>query len=650
MNSILGHAGVALGFLAAVTGSITMLYGLRKGRVALTRQGRAYAWLMLGGVVLAVAAMENALITHDFSVAFVAQNSNRETSLLFLIAGMWSALEGSILLWSLVLTLYIAAMTWHFRARRDDSMVVWASVVAFVVAAFFFGLMLGPADPFTSVSGAVPLNGTGANPLLANHPLMAFHPPILYAGYVGFTIPFAFGMASLITGRVGEGWLLQVRQWTLVAWGLLGTGILLGSWWSYEVLGWGGYWAWDPVENASLLPWLTATAYLHSVMVQERRGMLRVWNLSLLSATFSLTILGTFFTRSGVLDSVHAFTESPLGPWLLTAFGVVVVATCALVFWRSDRLSSPGSIGSPLAREAAFLANNIVFAALAFVVLLGTVFPLLAEAINGQRLTVGRPFFDTMTRPLGISLLFLMAVSPLLQWRGGTLDTLKDRLQWSFAVATVAVVLCVVSGVRGPWVVVGLFLATLVVATSVRQIVLLVQRQGAGGLVGRSSGAMIAHAGLAIIAIGIIASQSYSTRSELQLQPGESAVVAGHRITFEGLREEKHRTHDATVADVKIDNGKSYAPALNVYPNAAQAIGTPSVRAGFSEDVYLTLVRTPVNDGDATVLSVIVQPLVSWIWFGGFVIALGTAIAIVPRRTKVIDVTAATIEREAVDA
>ncbi|MGH9286602.1 MAG: cytochrome c biogenesis protein CcsA, partial [Acidimicrobiales bacterium] len=317
------------------------------------------------------------------------------------------------------------------------------------VAAFFFALMVGPANPFTSVAGPAPPDGPGPNPLLQNHPLMAFHPPLLYLGYVGFTVPFAFAIASLVTGRLGEGWLLETRRWALLAWACLSTGIVAGAWWSYEVLGWGGYWAWDPVENASLLPWLTATAYLHSVVVQERRGMLRVWNLSLVMATFALTILGTFLTRSGVLDSVHSFTESPIGPALLGFFAVVVALAVGLVFWRGDRLRAPGLIDSPVSREGAFLANNLLFAAFAFVVLLGTVFPLVVEAVNGDRLSVGRPYFDRMITPLGLLLLFMMAVAPALPWRKAAGEVLRARLQWPAAVGTAVVVGCVALGYRG---------------------------------------------------------------------------------------------------------------------------------------------------------------------------------------------------------
>jgi cytochrome c-type biogenesis protein CcmF len=409
---------------------------------------------------------------------YVAEHGSRTTSTFYTVTTMWSALEGSIILWTLILAGYIAAMAIKYRDRVDDPLVGWATLVTFVVAGFFFLLMVGPANPFRTLSGAIPTDGPGPNPLLQNHPLVAVHPPMLYLGFVGFTIPFAFAVASLITGRLGEGWLIDTRRWTLFAWAFLTIGIVLGAWWSYEVLGWGGFWAWDPVENASLLPWLVGTAYLHSVMVQERRGMLRLWNLSLLLATFSLTILGTFLTRSGVLDSVHSFTESGIGPTILGFFGLVVGTTIALIAWRGDRLRSPGAIDSPVSREGAFLVNNLLFAAFAFVVLLGTVFPLIAEAINGQRIAVGEPYFNRMVMPIVVALLFLMAVAPVLPWRKASGELLRHRLQWPAWIAVVTVALCVLFGIRGLNPLLAFGLGAFAAASAGRQLVLATRRQG----------------------------------------------------------------------------------------------------------------------------------------------------------------------------
>jgi cytochrome c-type biogenesis protein CcmF len=634
MNALVGQSAVLLGFLAALTGAATLASGLARGRRASLRNGRIHVWIVLGAALLAVFAMQRALITHDFSLRYVADNNSVSTPLLFCITGMWSALEGSILLWALVLSGYMAAVTHRFRDRQTDPMVGWATLVMFVVAAFFFGLMLGPANPFREVAGRIPLDGPGPNPLLQNHPLVAFHPPMLYLGYVGFTVPFAFAVAALVTGRIGEGWLVETRRWTLFAWGFLTVGIVLGAWWSYEVLGWGGYWAWDPVENASFLPWLTGTAFIHSVMVQERRGMLRVWNLSLLLATFSLTILGTFLTRSGVLDSVHAFTESPIGPAILTFFAVIVAVGVGLIGWRGDQLRSPGTMDSPLSREGAFLANNVLFAAFAFVVLLGTVFPLIAEALNGDRLSVGRPYFDGMTRPIGFTLLFLMAIAPVLPWRKASGELLRQRLQWPLTVAASTVVLCVAFGLRGAAPLLAFGLGAFAASAAGRQLALSARRQGWRGLLGRANGGMVVHVGVVVIAVAFAASSSYGHRKEFRLAEGTSASLAGHQITYLGSREEQHPNRKSVVADVRIDGAHVYRPALNKFPFASQAIGTPSVRTSGIDDVYLTLVSPPREAGGPAVIGVIIQPLVMWLWVGGAIMGLGTLMAAVPGRRR----------------
>ncbi|HUP71152.1 MAG TPA: heme lyase CcmF/NrfE family subunit [Acidimicrobiales bacterium] len=645
MNAVVGQSAVLLGFLASLAGAASLLAGLIRRRPKLLRLGRSYVWVVLAAAVVATIVMERALIGHDFSLEYVAENHSRSTPLIYTIASLWGALEGSILLWALVLAGYLAVMARRFRHRADDPLVGWATVTVLLVSVFFFGLMLGPANPFTEVAGAVPADGTGPNPLLQNHPLMAFHPPILYLGYVGFTIPFAFAVAALVTGRVGDGdaklkadrvhnWTSETRRWTLFAWGFLTAGIILGAWWSYEVLGWGGYWAWDPVENASFLPWLTGTAYLHSAMVQERRGMLRVWNLSLLVATFSLTILGTFLTRSGVLDSVHAFTESPIGPAILGFFAVIVAVGVGLIGWRGDQLRSPGTIDSPVSREGAFLLNNLLFAAFAFIVLLGTVFPLIAEALDGRRLSVGRPYFDRMTTPVGLTLLFLMAVAPALPWRKASGELLRARLQWPAWAGGFTIAACVVFGLRGLAPLLAFGLGAFAAAAALRQLVLSSRRQGWRGLVGRANGGMVVHLGVIVIAVAFAASSAYGHRAEFRLSPGESATLAGHRLTYLGSSTVQHPNRRAVVADVRIDGGRIYRPALNQFPFATQAIGTPSVRTGLRNDVYLTLISPPRSKGGDAVIAVIIQPLVVWLWIGGGMMAVGTAMAAVPGRRR----------------
>jgi cytochrome c-type biogenesis protein CcmF len=635
VNAAVGSSAVLLGLLASVAGVITYLVGLTKDRPKLLRTGRSYTWLILGGAVLATLAMERGMIFHDFSLSFVANNSSRATPLLYRITGMWSALEGSILLWTLILAGYIAALAYKYRDRVTDPLVGWATLVTYVVSAFFFLLMVGPANPFKTISGPLPTDGPGPNPLLQNTPLVAFHPPMLYLGFVGFTIPFAFAIASLITGRTGEGWLLETRRWTLFAWGFLSVGIVLGAWWSYQVLGWGGFWAWDPVENASFLPWLTATAYLHSVMVQERRGMLRLWNLSLLLATFSLTILGTFLTRSGVLESVHAFTQSGIGPMILAFFGIIVAVGVTLIAWRGDRLRSPGAIDSPVSREGAFLGNNLLFAAFAFVVLLGTVFPLFAEAINGNQISVGEPYFDRMTLPIVVALLFLMAVAPVLPWRKASGELLRKRIQWPLTFAAAVLVGCVAFGVHGldPLLVFGL--GAFAAGSAGRQLILASRRQGWRGLVGRANGGMIVHLGIVVIAVAFAGSHAFGHQTQQAVTPGQTIAFAGHRVTYLGTVTVQTPTHQATEARIRLDGGsKVFTPAISEYSGGGAAVATPAVSTTPIDDVYITLIDAPTRNGGAATVGVIVQPLIMWLWIGGSIVALGTLLAAWPGRRR----------------
>jgi cytochrome c-type biogenesis protein CcmF len=634
VNSVLGTSGAVLGVTASLLGILTLAVGLRQRRPALLQAGWSYSLLALLGAVVSVIAMQRALITRDFSVSFVHDNGSSRTPALFNVATMWAALEGSILLWVLILSGYTVHVARKFRARLSDPLVGYALLTMLVVCAFFFLLLLGPANPFTKVAVPLGYDGPGPNPLLQEHVLMAVHPPFLYLGFVGFTVPFAFAIAALATGRLGEGWLIETRRATLMAWGFLTIGIVLGAWWSYEVLGWGGYWGWDPVENASFLPWLTGTAYLHSVMVQERRGMLRVWNLSLLCATFSLTILGTFLTRSGVLESVHAFSDSDIGAWVLTFFGLIVAVTLGLIAWRGDRLRSPGRIDSPLSREGAFLANNVLFAAFAFVVLLGTVFPLLAEVLHGDSVTVGRPYFDRMTTPIGIVLLFLMAIAPVLPWRKASTELLSQRLLWPAALGATTLFTVVAFGARGWAPILAFGLGGFAGGAAMRQVVLATRRQGWRGFVGRTNGGMVVHLGVVIVAVAIAASGSYVKESEARYSPGQTREVGGHTITYLSTHDVKERNRTATKVRVRIDGGKVYEPALSEYPGFGRLVGTPSVKTGITEDVFLTITRLPDEDTDQVTLRVLIEPMAVWLWIGGGVMAFGTALAAWPGRRR----------------
>ncbi len=401
------------------------------------------------------------------------------------------------------------------------------------------------------------------------------------------------------------------------------------------------------MENASFLPWLTGTAYLHSVMVQERRGMLRVWNLSLVCATFALTILGTFLTRSGVLESVHAFSDGDIGAWLLSFFGLTVVVTLGLIGWRGDRLRSPGRIDSPISREGAFLANNVLFAAFAFVVLLGTVFPLLAEVVQDEKVTVGPPYFDRMTTPIGIALLFMMAVAPVLPWRKASTEVLSQRLLWPAWGGAVTLFLVVAFGARGLAPIATFGLGGFAGGAALRQVVLATRRQGWRGFLGRTNGGMIVHLGVVIIAVAIAASGSYVQESEARYERGQTRTVAGHEITYLDTYTVQETNRLATKVRLRVDGGRVYEPALSQYPGFGSLVPTPSVKTGLREDVFLTITRLPDEDDPdgPVVIRVLIEPMTLWLWVGGGVMAFGTLLAAWPgRRRRPTDPVSAPVE------
>ncbi len=630
MNIALGESGIVLGLLGALAGATTLALGLWRGRPSLLRAGQSYIWLVAGGAVVATFAMQRALITHDFSLAYVASNDSTFTPLVYRVTAMWSALAGSVLLWALVLSGYLVALWARYRKRRDEPFVLWAKLTGYCVAAFFFALMLLASNPFTRVQGAVPTQGPGPDPLLQDRLLVAFHPPMLYMGLVGFTVPFCLAVASLVTGRASQDWLHESRRWALWAWACLTAGLVLGAWWSYQVLGWGGYWSWDPVENSALLPWITATAFLHSAMVQQQRSMLRVWNLSLLTSTFSLTILGTFFTRSGVLESVHSFTnDGGVGPALLAFFAVTVAVSVGLLAWRGDGLRSRGATARAVSREGAFLANNLLFAAFAVVVLIGTVFPLVVEVANGSVITVGGPFFDTMTMPIVLCLLFLMAVAPVLPWRRTSADLLRRRLLWPAAGAAAVLMGAVAAGAYGLWPLVVFALAGFAGTSAARQLVLLVRRSGLRALPGRSGGGMVVHIGVVMVVVAIAASQAYQHQAQLVMRPGQAYTYQGHTLVYRGYRELQSPLASSLVATVELD-GHDYYPGIKQFTLSNVGVPNPAVKSTPTQDVYLSLSNVPSRPGASLGLSVYVKPLVIWLWVGGMVLVLGAVLSLAP--------------------
>jgi cytochrome c-type biogenesis protein CcmF len=641
----LGRVALYLCFASALGGVIEQALALRAKRASRAR------WWALGcllGIAAAIGVMEYALITHDFALAYVAENNATFTPLLYSITGLWSALEGSLMLWVFIQCSITCAVLFYYRRDRADAVVGWAAIVLFSVGAFFTFIMMGPADPFIH-NGARVLQGAGPNALLQDNPLVAVHPPLLYLGFVGFSVPFAFAIAMLITGRVQDRWPLEQRRWTVLAWGSLSLGIVLGAWWSYQVLGWGGFWGWDPVENAALLPWLTATAYVHSVIVQDRRGLFRVWNLSLAIATFALTILGTFFTRSGVLVSVHAFSSSTLGPILIGFFFVVVALGAGLLAWRGDRLRAPVGVDHPLSREGLFVANNILFVGFAIVVLLGTVFPLLYQAVNGTQVTVGTPYFASIAAPMSVVLLVLMAIAPLVSWRSADAKVLWQRTRVSAWAALVAVVLLLALGVRRPAEVVAVFLAVLAAGAALRTLrgaLVAAIRRGSWRSVLRSpsTGGMIVHLGVVILALGIVTSTTYVKRSEVTLASGQSTVVDGQLVRFSGFENVSDALKSATELKVTVD-GHQLRPAVTTFNGrGGTTVGTPAIDSNLARDVYVTFDAVGGNGSTSgaqvqnnlpagsVVLGVTVEPLLAWLWLGGLMIGLGAGLSFFRRR------------------
>ena len=646
MRAQLGLALIVVGFAASLIGFGLLAYGLAARQPRFLTLARRCVPLVLGAALGAFVVMETALFAHDYSIKYVADHVANATPGLYTFTAAWGALEGSILLWVLALTVYVAATAWHFRTRATDPLVAWATLVQFAIVGFFFALMIVAANPFKETVGAIPVDGAGPNPLLQNHPLVAIHPPFLYAGYVGFAIPFSFAVAALVTARFGEGWLADVRRTTLISWGLLTVGIVLGAWWSYSVLGWGGFWGWDPVENASLLPWLTATAFIHSVMVQERRGMLRVWNLSLVLSTFCLTILGTFLTRSGVINSVHAFSQSSIGPWLLTFLGVCTFGSVALIAWRGDKLRTPGRIDSPVSREAAFLLNNLLFAGFALVVLCGTVFPLLVETLQDKQITVGQPYFERLGAPIGLALLFLMAVGPALPWRAASAEVLRSRLLVPAWVGGITLVVAVLAGAHGIANVLTFALAAFALASIGRMVMVGLRARlratheaiprATVGMVRanpRLYGGLLVHVGVVVIAVALATTGGYTTRREVQLTVGQSAQVRGYTVTYLGPKIEQDAQKTTVKALVRVSGVGTLAPAISSYPNFAEGIGTPAIATTPWRDVYLTLISSPTSTGQVTI-GVQVGTMVMFVWIGGLLMALGTALALIPARKR----------------
>jgi cytochrome c-type biogenesis protein CcmF len=649
---ILGLAAVWVALGMSVAGIAAAIWGLTRQRAELVASAFQAVYVNFALLSVAVGAMVYALVTHDFSIGYVAQVGSRTTPVFYTVISLWGALEGSILFWGWVLAMYSAVVVWSNR-QREGGLVPWAAVALLTICLFFYILLVGPANPWHLVS-PTPADGPGPNPLLQNHILMAVHPPLLYLGYVGMAVPFAFAVGALLAGEIHSAdWIKLTRRWTLSAWAFLSLAIIAGMWWSYEVLGWGGYWAWDPVENASFMPWLTATAFLHSVMVQERRGMLKLWNVNLIVTTFLLTILGTFLTRSGIVSSVHAFTTGTIGYYFLAFIAFALIVSLVLVAGNSEGLRSEGRLDAAASRETVFLFNNLFLTGFTFVVVLGTLFPLVAEAFKGVKVTVGAPFFNKMTIPICVALLFLMGVGPSLPWKATSREHLRKMFILPAGVAIGIVMLALVLGMRDVYGMLAFAFAGFAIVCNVREYAIGVQaRRRAHGeavpvafvrLVAanrRRYGGYIAHMGIITVAAAITASSSFRFEREATLKPGQVMPVKGDlSVRLKSMWGKDEPQREVVGADVEIlRNGNVVGmldPRMNFYKSQDQPVPTPAVRSRPAGDVYINLMAyTP--DGQSATLRVIVEPFVPWIWLGGLVVALGAVVSAWPARRRVV--------------
>ncbi len=540
----LGSACLTVALLVAVYAAGASVYGAVTSKRAWVVSGRRAVYCLAGLTITATVVLQSAFLRSDFSFKLVADGSSTDTPTFYKVTAMWATQDGSLLLWALLLSIFSSAVL--FLTRRSlREIAPWATAVLGVVAAFFLLLMVGWENPFTTLTNP-PAEGVGLNPLL-RHPAMMIHPPMLYTGYVGFSIPFAFAVGALITRNTGADWIRATRRFALVAWTFLGVGIMLGALWSYTELGWGGYWAWDPVENASLLPWLTGTAFLHSVMVQEKRGMLKIWNVSLIMATFVLALIGTFLVRSGILQSIHAFGASTIGTQFVVFIALAVIVSVGLVVWRLPDLRTDAKLDSLLSREAFFLLNNLVLVALALVVFWGTFFPLISEAITGTQASVGPPWFNRLTTPLALVLVGLAAVGPMVAWRRVTLSGLRRSLFWPllFALTALVAIALLTNGADSLPALTMFGLAALVFSVVGQEFIRgTAARRATSGeplpralsaLVGRNRrryGGYIVHTGIAVLFLGVAASSAFHQQKDVRISPGQSFQSGDYHVTY----------------------------------------------------------------------------------------------------------------------
>ena len=643
----LGTFTLLASFVVSAYATAAAIAGARRASRSLVDSAVGAFYLVAALLTVGTAVIIHAFVTDDYSIKYVQHYSDTVQPFIYKLTSYWGGLDGSIMFWVFLLAVFGSTAVYVNRERHRELMPYVVAIIS-VVQMFFLFLMVIHKNPFETFLVTAPAEGRGLNPLLQNA-YMAIHPPALYIGFVGMTIPYAFGLAALITGHLDDSWLRAVRRWTMVSWLFLSFGLTLGMIWAYEVLGWGGYWGWDPVENAGLLPWLTATAFLHSVMVQERRGMLRVWNVTLVIVTFFLTIFGTFMTRSGVVQSVHAFGEDRQLAWMFTGFMVVILTVSfGYVIYRLPLLRSRHELDSWVSREAAFLANNWILLFAAMFVLFATMFPTISEALTGERLTVGPPFFNKWMLPIGLALLFLTGVGPLLAWRKSTVINLREQFLWATIVGVVTPVALSFAGI--PFWPAGLCFAlcAFVGVTIIQEFVrgAAVRKQVTGtdyltamvGLVARSKrryGGYTVHLGIVLMFLGFTG-EAFKVDEQMLLQPGQQARVGRYAIRNDGVRvtddgQKQMITGHLTVFHDGKELDKAYPGKWLYRRHEQEPVSRVAIRRSAAEDLYIVMPGFELQDQSVS-LQVVINPLVDWIWVGFGIMALGTMLALLPEQ------------------
>lgn len=640
---LIGPFALAFALLLAFYSALASVIGARRGIQALVVSGRHALWAMCAMITVAIVVLWSSLLHSDLTLKYVAEYSSLTLPSIYKFTSLWGGQQGSLLLWTWLLSVFSSIVAFQNR-KRNQEITPYAIAVLATLAIFFLGMLNFVTRPFDLVR-QVPMDGQDLNPLLQNY-WMAIHPPSLYTGYVSASVPFAFGAAALMTGKLDDNWIRSTRRWAIFSWFFLTLGNLFGARWAYEVLGWGGYWAWDPVENAAFMPWLVMTAYLHSVMIQERKDMLKVWNLVLIGLAFELTLFGTFLTRSGVISSVHSFTQSGLGPYFLTFLAIVATGYTILLISRLKLLRTPAEFESYLSREAAFLFNNLALLGIAFAVFWGTIFPVLSEAVRGVKITVGPPFFDKVNAPLALVLIFLMGVGPLIAWRRSSPRSLVRTFAAPMIVGIATGLCALMAGLHQWYVLTAFSLAAFVLGTIVAEF-----RLGASArqhLVGESStravvnlvaknnrryGGYVIHVGVILAFVGIVASSFFRIEVKKSVLQGDSIYIGPYELLFLGTKTEMNPHVESLQARVEVlRHGhpiEIMLPAKLFYARQQQPATVVALRSTPLNDLYVVLAGIDETTGQAT-FQVFLTPLVFWLWAGGLIMALGTVIVMWP--------------------